>query len=546
MEYKMANVETFQNFPDAVRSLNGFSHIGYTPQTAIADIIDNSIAAKATKIHVQIVPRMEGTTVYIADNGTGMSRERLKEAMKLGSSSDIKNSELSVYGLGFKLASLSFSPRFTMITRDESGSVNAATWDKAEQAEHPWQMTITDEPSRQHLDVLFSLTDGGSGSVLVWESADLKLADSIRRQTVDQSKKFERIRTSIRNHLALVFHRFIEGTAYGYQKIEIFLDNEVIVPFNPVDKKFILPDWHHPVEEFEEEVTRESETIKAKYSIQAFLLNPDKSEQNKEVLEKSRQELNLQGIYVYRESRLLQMPDWLSFASTRHNAYNALRFVLEIDPVLTTHVGLDVKKSDLELPITMFEALSPIVKQFRTEAESRNVKRRREDNAKRTPEDVHAASSTNIFKHRNDIPLPPIERISRTDVEVTNTYGTNTLRLREFAKATKPEEVVLPVPTLDDGVLYEPVFNGSDILIKLNQGHDFYQKYYLRCIGNPVAMEAMDTLLWCFARAEVQSTAEIRTQFTEMREFVSKLLRKIAEEKQFVELDSGDDGELDE
>ena len=542
----MANIETFQNIPDAVRSLNGFSHIGYTPQTAIADIIDNSISAKATKIHVQIIPRISGTTVYIADNGTGMSRERLKEAMRFGSSTDLKNSELSVYGLGFKLASLSFAPRFTMISRDESGEVNAATWDKADQVEHPWQVSITDEPARQHVDVLYSATQGKSGTVLVWENADLKMADSIKRQTVDQAKMFERIRTNIKNHLALVFHRFLEGTADGYQKVEIFLDNETIRPFNPVDKTFILADWHHPVEEFKETIVYEEKEITVNYSIQAFLLNPDKSLENREVLEKSRQELNLQGIYVYRDSRLLQMPDWLSFATTRHNAYNALRFVLEIDPRLTTHVGLDVKKSNLELPVSMFESLSPIVKHFRTEAEGRNVKRRREENAKRTPADVHAASSTNIYKHRNDLPLPPIERISRTDVEVTNSYGTNTLRLREFARTVKPEEVVLPVESLDDGVLYEPVFNGSDILIKLNQSHDFYQKYYLRCINTPIAMEAMDTLLWCFARAEVQSTAEIRTQFAEMREFVSKLLRKIAEEKQFLDLDGTEAGELDE
>jgi hypothetical protein len=532
----MANIETFQNIPDAVRSLNGFSHIGYTPQTAIADIIDNSISAKADKILVQIIPRLEGTTVYIADNGLGMSRERLKEAMRFGSSSDLKNSELSVYGLGFKLASLSFAPKFTMITRDEKGNVNAATWDKADQAEHPWQVSVTDEPARQHLDVLYAVSHGKSGTVLVWENADLKLADSIKRQTVDQAKMFERIKGNIKNHLSMVFHRFLEGTATGYQKIEILVDNEPLIPFNPVHQSYVLPDWHHPVEEYEEEINFNGSSINAKYSIQAFLLNPEKSESNRDVLEKSRQELNLQGIYVYRESRLLQMPDWLSFASTRHNAYNALRFVLDIDPRLTTHVGLDVKKSNLELPISMFETLSPIVKQFRAEAESRNVKRRKEANASRTPEDVHAASSANIFKHRNDLPLPPIERISRTDVEVTNSYGTNTLRLREFARSAKPEEVVLPVKSLDDGVLYEPVFNGTDILIKLNQGHDFYQKYYLQCISNPIAMEAMDTLLWCFARAEIQATAEIRTQFSEMREFVSTLLRKIAEEKQFVEL----------
>jgi hypothetical protein len=539
----VANVEKFQNMPDAVRSIDGFSHIGYTPQTAIADIIDNSIAAGATKIHIKIAEKFRGTTVYIADNGSGMSRSRLKEAMKLGSSSELQNSALSVYGLGFKLASLSFAPRFTMVSRDSLGDLNSATFDKADQAKHPWQTEITDEPLKPHLDILNAATQGKSGTVLVWEDADLKMADPIRRQMVDDAKTLERIKKNIKNHLALVFHRFLEGKAENYQKVEIYLDNESIVPFNPVAEEFLLPDWHHPVESFEEEIQYDGSTVKAFYTLQAFLLNPDKSESNKINLENSRQSLNLQGIYVYRDSRLLQMPDWLSFATTPHNAFNALRFVLEIDPRLTTHVGLDVKKSDLELPVSMFATMSPIIKQFRTEAETRNVKRRKEENAKRTPADVHAASSINISRHKDDVPLPHIERINKTDVEVTNSYGTNTLRLREFARAVKPEEVVLPVNSLDDGVLYEPVFNGSEILIKLNQSHDFYQKYYLKCINTPIAMEALDTLLWCFARAEIQSTAEIRTQFSEMRDFVSKLLRKIAEEKEYVDLEAGSDDE---
>ena len=65
---------------------------------------------------------------------------------------------------------------------------------------------------------------------------------------------YERIRNSIKSHLALVFHRFLEGTAEGYQKIEIFVDNELIKAFNPVEKSFVLSDWHHPVEEFEEKI----------------------------------------------------------------------------------------------------------------------------------------------------------------------------------------------------------------------------------------------------------------------------------------------------
>jgi hypothetical protein len=124
-----------------------------------------------------------------------------------------------------------------------------------------------------------------------------------------------------------------------------------------------------------------------------------------------------------------------------------------------------------------------------------------------------------------------MERTNRNDVVVQNQYGTNTLRLREFAQPTKPDNCVIPVQHLDDGVLYEPVFNGTDLLIKLNQSHEFYQKVYMACLESPVAMEAMDTVLWSFARAEINSATNIRDQFAEMRQLVSSYLRRYAEEK---------------
>jgi len=225
------------------------------------------------------------------------------------------------------------------------------------------------------------------------------------------------------------------------------------------------------------------------------------------------------------------MPDWLTFVTTRHNAYNALRFILEIDPRLDAQIKTDVKKSGVLLPAQMFENLHPIIRGFRGEIERRNIKRRADDRKTKTPKDIHKAASESIYKHRNDFPLPPIERIGRNDIVIKNQYGTNTLRVRDFAQPTKPDICVLPVDNLDDGVLYEPFFNGTDLLIKLNQSHEFYQKVYLGCLDSPMALEALDTILWSFARAELNSATNIRDQFAEMRQLVSSYLRRYAEDK---------------
>ena len=68
-------------------------------------------------------------------------------------------------------------------------------------------------------------------------------------------------------------------------------------------------------------------------------------------------------------------------------------------------------------------------------------------------------------------------------------------------------------------------------MIKLNQSHEFYQKVYLGCLDSPMALEALDTILWSFARAELNSATNIRDQFAEMRQLVSSYLRRYAEDK---------------
>ena len=104
--------------------------IGYSVEVAIADIIDNSIAALATNIEVNFFPSSD-PYICILDNGTGMTIVELENAMQYGSKNplDVRNeNDLGRYGLGLKTASLSQCRKLTVISK-KNDRISGCRWD---------------------------------------------------------------------------------------------------------------------------------------------------------------------------------------------------------------------------------------------------------------------------------------------------------------------------------------------------------------------------------------------------------------------------------
>lgn len=117
---------------DAARVCDGLSRIGYTPATALCDIIDNSVQAGAKNIWLQIVRETNKADsaknnvreYRIIDNGNGMSKDQILSALQLGSSDQHYSvGSLSKFGLGLKSASFSQGEILEIISRD-SNAVN--------------------------------------------------------------------------------------------------------------------------------------------------------------------------------------------------------------------------------------------------------------------------------------------------------------------------------------------------------------------------------------------------------------------------------------
>ena len=110
--------EDFRLPPDPERIVNGLRDTGYNFNTAIADIVDNSISAKATVVNIDVTLDPElNVNVYISDNGCGMNMDGLKNAMKYGSSERPEKNSLGKFGLGLKTASTAYCRIFAVISR---------------------------------------------------------------------------------------------------------------------------------------------------------------------------------------------------------------------------------------------------------------------------------------------------------------------------------------------------------------------------------------------------------------------------------------------
>lgn len=122
--------EIHEVIPNAKRLIKSLRDMGYDFSTAVADLIDNSIEAGATRVDINAGFYGNDSFVLISDNGKGMSIEELKEAMRYGSERAYNEEDLGKFGLGLKTASMSQCQRLSVASRKKNSNETAAfCWD---------------------------------------------------------------------------------------------------------------------------------------------------------------------------------------------------------------------------------------------------------------------------------------------------------------------------------------------------------------------------------------------------------------------------------
>jgi len=122
--------------------------LGYSLETAIADLIDNSISAGADRIDIICDVSGEFPLVVILDNGKGMTGEELLAAMRHGTGNPRRHRsprDLGRFGLGLKTASFSQCRSLTVVSTSDA-AICGAEWslDRIDAADD-WILSILDE-----------------------------------------------------------------------------------------------------------------------------------------------------------------------------------------------------------------------------------------------------------------------------------------------------------------------------------------------------------------------------------------------------------------
>ena len=195
--------------PNASAIVASLRSIGYSFSTALADLIDNSISAGAKNVDIGFRTQPE-PYVAILDDGCGMSYEELLNAMRHGGEGPSQarhSADLGRFGLGLKTASLSQCRQLTVVTL-KAAVLSASRWDLDVVEQHgDWTLQILDDAEIAPLPRLVELLAQESGTIVLWRDLDRALEGSLQPDA-----GLSRLIDDSREHLALVFHRYINPT----------------------------------------------------------------------------------------------------------------------------------------------------------------------------------------------------------------------------------------------------------------------------------------------------------------------------------------------
>lgn len=323
--------------PDAKSLIESLRSIGYNFESAIADLIDNSISAYASRIDISFDL---GNHPYLSilDNGTGMSEEKLYQAMKFGSQNpNITRSkkDLGRFGLGLKSASLSQCREFIVVTK-QSDELTAASWDLDYISEvNDWKIKIfsIDDLENMNFNQFGELKKLKTGTMVLWRKFD-----RLFEERKNFNKYFlEKIET-IQNHLSLIFHRFLQNE----NELIISINNNKVIPVDPFLKANLA------TQKKETQIkTIEGEKIK----VTPYVL-PHLNKMTRDEIASLGGKVTLkqnQGYYIYRNKRLIIWGKWFNQYPKTELA-KLVRVQVDIPNSLDYLWEIDVKKSQAVIP----------------------------------------------------------------------------------------------------------------------------------------------------------------------------------------------------
>jgi len=340
-----------------LESLRG---LGYSTGAALADIIDNSISAGASEVRLDFSWDGPFSRITVLDNGLGMSDAELESAMRLGDKNPLDTRmahDLGRFGMGLKTASFSQCRRLT-VASIKDGATSCLRWDLDELAANPdggW--LLFEGPAQGSKPFIAGLNGKKSGTVVMWEQMDRVVTAGFT------SNDFHDHIDTVESHLAMVFHRLLQGPR---AKLKLLLNGRTVLPWDPFMTGHPAKPWTSP--------PTKHLTDCGIVAVQAHVLP------HRDKLTATEFDINAgpagwtaqQGFYVYRNERLLVAGGWLGLGNSRawnrEEAHRLARIRLDIPNTADADWKIDVRKSTARPPVSLRTWLTLLAENTRERA----------------------------------------------------------------------------------------------------------------------------------------------------------------------------------
>jgi hypothetical protein len=355
--------------PDPAGTIESLGALGYTLESAVADLVDNSIDAGAGTVDINFHWNGPDSYIAVTDDGHGMTEAELQTAMTIaarGPRTVRSAAELGRFGMGLKTASFSQASRLSVWTRlakDTPPSVRV--WDLENVVgSGEWQLLHEADEAGEKILMQESARLSGSGTVVLWQRLS-KLVDELAElEDEDSHRQFLEAVARVEAHLAMTFDRFLRGgRRVGSRSLQIRINGAGVRAWDP------FLQWHdstliRPVERLEAEGVA--------VTVQPFVLPPKRRLTDEEYQRAAgpRGWLEQQGFYVYRNDRLIVAGGWLGLPGFRSDEKHILaRIAIEIPSTLDHAWSVDVKKATAHPPISLRGSMRRTAKATRAEAQ---------------------------------------------------------------------------------------------------------------------------------------------------------------------------------
>ena len=451
------------------RSLRGQN---YDLETALSELVDNSIDAESNNIKITFPKkseRSESSRIIIEDDGNGMSEQQLVNSMTLGNDREYQDTEIGYFGIGMK-ASLAYLSEKVLIKSKKLGDdfYSIVEWNIDEDISFSLRNEKTNDTDK-------------SGTTII-------ITPGWRYDHYSHTQESVVIKKFGARYFHLLYTSDDQIDKYTKQ-VRISINNVIIDPLDPMYRNGSETEIYPTMDIIlNDNLVQLTGYFLKKYENSDLLNRFDIRQGKKEALS-----YDQQGIYVLYNNKYINLGGTFLGATKTHPDFNYLRIEFSIPKGSTEYFGLSMNKNslpDLLIEDGICDSTREKIKKSIAEIKSlylRDLKKYKNSQNIKDPERFKNISklSNNV---NNELKSKGITKTPLSDPEISkNVTNHSPVSDKKEPKGTKdrPDNLIyeknlfdiVPYSGGESNEFWELNRSNTKILIRLNTDHLFYKEF---------------------------------------------------------------------